>query len=429
MRSGTVHVIGAGLAGLSAATALAEAGRNVVLYEAAKAAGGRCRSYFNSTLGLEIDNGNHLLLSGNNSARAYLRRIGGTEALEGPDEAAFDFCDLRSGLRWRLRPNSGRLPWWILSSSRRVPGTRARDYLAPVALLRADPAATLGSVMPDRGLLWQRLWRPVLLAALNTEPEAAAAGPAAAILRETLGAGGLACRPLVATRGLSAAFVDPALGFLLEHGTERRFGSRLRSIEQEDGRVSRLVFAELTVELGPKDQVVLSVPPWVALELLPGITAPLAFRGILNAHFAVTPPPGQPLLLGLIGSISEWLFAYPNRLSVTVSAADRLFDVTRDEIAASIWAEVSKATGLPRDPMPPWQIVKEKRATFAATPAEEARRPGARTHLANLLLAGDWIANGLPATIEGAIRSGELAASMLQRNDGMAAAPMAKASS
>ncbi|TDR94479.1 hydroxysqualene dehydroxylase HpnE [Enterovirga rhinocerotis] len=424
MTGGRVHVVGAGIAGLSAATALAEAGRAVVLYEAAKAAGGRCRSYFDPALGLAIDNGNHLLLSGNRDAMAYLRRVGGRDALEGPDQAVFAFLDIPSGLRWQLRPNAGRLPWWVAFPSRRVPGTHLRDYLAPMHLLRADHTATVGSVMPDRGLLWQRLWRPVLLAALNTEPEDSAAGPAAAIIRDTLGAGGYACRPLIATHGLSTAFVDPALGYLLEHRAERRFGARLRAIESVDGRASRLVFTDESVELGAQDQVVLAVPPWVATELLPDISAPDEFRGILNAHFAIAPPAGQPRLLGLIGATAEWLFAYPDRLSVTISAADRLFDIPREEIAARIWAEVAQATGLPRDPMPPWQIVKEKRATFAALPSQETRRPGARTHLSNLVLAGDWVANGLPATIEGAIGSGALAASMLQHDNGMAAASM-----
>jgi len=64
-------------------------------------------------------------------------------------------------------------------------------------------------------------------------------------------------------------------------------------------------------------------------------------------------------------------------------------------------------------PLPPWQIIKEKRATFAATVAENARRPGTGTVYANMLLAGDWTATGLPATIEGAIRSGHRAAAMI----------------
>ncbi|MEG9528510.1 MAG: FAD-dependent oxidoreductase, partial [Hyphomicrobiales bacterium] len=196
---GTVHVVGAGLAGLSAAVALAESGAQVVLHEAAKQAGGRCRSYYDPALGLTIDNGNHLLLSGNADALDFLKTVGApADALVGPDAAEFDFADLKTGERWRLRPNAGRLPWWVMSPSRRVPGTRARDYLAPLGILRAasgkpdGAGGTIGAHMACEGDLYRRLWHPVLLAALNTEPRDSDVGLAARILRETLGAGGKA---------------------------------------------------------------------------------------------------------------------------------------------------------------------------------------------------------------------------------------------
>ena len=82
-----------------------------------------------------------------------------------------------------------------------------------------------------------------------------------------------------------------------------------------------------------------------------------------------------------------------------------------EELARLIWADVTRALGFSAD-MPAWQIVKEKRATFAATPAQDARRPGAPTRWRNLFLAGDWTQTGLPATIEGALRSGETAAAL-----------------
>ena len=135
-----VHVIGGGLAGLSAALALADAGRPVTLYEAGPACGGRCRSYDDRVLGTRLDNGNHLLLSGNAAAFAYLDRIGARDTMGGPAEPMFPFIDIPSGERWTVRPNAGRLPWWIFSANRRVPGTKATDYLlallAPALRLR-----------------------------------------------------------------------------------------------------------------------------------------------------------------------------------------------------------------------------------------------------------------------------------------------------
>lgn len=386
-------------------------------------AGGRCRSYHDATLGLTIDNGNHLLLSGNAAARDYARRIGASDALAGPEECVFDFLDLHDGARWRLRPNASRLPWWVLFADRRVPGTGPLDYLDAGKLLFARAGATIGETMRCEGVLWDKLWRPVLLSALNTEPADSSATLAGAVLRETLAAGGDACRPLVAHKGLGTAFVEPALQTLAAKGVVPRFGARLRELVFANERVAALRFGDEEVVLGPQDRVVFAAPAWAALETIPGLTAPDDHRAILNVHFKITPPPGQPLLLGLVGGLSEWLFAFEDRLSVTISGADRLMDAPREALAAQIWAEVATAAGLDcrsaasglASDLPPWQIVKEKRATFAATPAQDARRPGPVTDWGNLFLAGDWTATGLPATIEGTIRSGFRAADLAGR--------------
>ncbi|WP_156747683.1 FAD-dependent oxidoreductase, partial [Methylosinus sp. 3S-1] len=141
--TGTVHIVGAGLAGLACALRLAGDGRRVTLYEAARMAGGRCRSYHDPSLDLVIDNGNHLLLSGNHAALDYARRIGAAGELVGPKECVFDFLDTRTGERWRLRPNASRLPWWIFVADRRVPGSSPRDYLGALPLLRARSGATI----------------------------------------------------------------------------------------------------------------------------------------------------------------------------------------------------------------------------------------------------------------------------------------------
>ena len=164
--------------------------------------------------------------------------------------------------------------------------------------------------------------------------------------------------------------------------------------------------------LGAADKIILAVPPSAARDLVPGLQTPGAYRAIVNAHFKIAPPQDFPPLMGIVNGTIEWLFAFPSRLSVTISGADRLLDIAREELAERIWAEVAKVTQIEK-PLPTWQIIKEKRATFAATVEENERRPGAGTAYANLLLAGDWTATGLPATIEGAIRSGHRAAGMV----------------
>jgi hydroxysqualene dehydroxylase len=408
-----IHVIGAGLAGLAAALAVAEAGRPVSLYEAGPAAGGRCRSYFDRELGLTIDNGNHLLLSGNRDTFAYLDAIGGAGALAGPEQPAFPFLDLHGGARWVVRPNQGRLPWWVLSARRRVPGTRVWDYLRLLDLRAVADDRSVAEAVP-RGALYDRLVSPLAVAALNTPTEEGLARLFGGVLRETLMQGGAACLPRFPRAGLSAALIDPALARLGALGAEVRFSHRVAGLDVADGRVTALHLPEGALPLGAGDAVVLAVPPWVAVGLLPGLSVPDQFQAILNVHFRATAEPGAAGFVGLIGGTAEWVFVKDGHVSVTISAANRLVETQAEALAATVWPEVCAALDLPSGAkMPAWRVLKEKRATFAATAAQERLRPGPRVGLSNLALAGDWTATGLPATIEGAIRSGRRAAQVI----------------
>lgn len=404
------HVVGAGLAGLAAAVELTKAGFAVQLWEGGAQAGGRCRSYHDPQLDMVIDNGNHLVLSGNHAVRDYLATIGASDRLTGPARPVLDFHDLRDGAAWRIEPGNGPVPVWLFDKGRRVPGTRPGDYLALGKLIAARGGdRTIGATIRTKGALWDRLLEPFLVAALNTPAREGSAALAGAVIRETLAKGGRACRPLVATPTLAAAFVDPAIAWLRRHDATIRLGRRLKALEIVDGRVSALVFAGGREAVAPGEPVVLAVPAWVATGLIPGLSVPTEHNAIVNAHYRLTPPVGLRPIVGVIGGTAEWIFAFPDRLSVTISAADRFVETDREDLAHAIWHDVARVHGL-ADPMPRWQIVREKRATFAATPAQDALRPGVATRHDNLFLCGDWTKTGLPATIEAAIRSGGAAA-------------------
>jgi len=408
------HIIGAGVSGLSAAVRLANANYRVHVHEATQLAGGRCRSYFDTATNLTIDNGNHLLLSGNRHALAYARSIGTEAGLVGPKRAQFPFVDVMTGQRWQLDLGDGRLPLWVFDEARRVPDTGLRDYLALAPLVWAGTGKLVGDTIPCKGTLYDRLVQPLLLAALNVDPPEGSAGLAGAIVRETLLAGGQACRPLVARDGLSAVLVEPAIKLLQDKGASVQFGHELRELVKTGDNVGELKFGSDTIALGPDDVVVLAVPPRPAATLLPGLKTPSKFRAIVNAHFRFDPPRDAAPILGVVGGLVEWLFAFPQRLSVTISNSDRLVDLPRKELALAIWRDVCKAAGLQGDPeLPPWQIVRERRATFEATPEQNALRPGPVTSFKNLFLAGDWTDTGLPATIEGSVRSGDRAADLV----------------
>jgi hydroxysqualene dehydroxylase len=411
----TVHVVGAGLAGLAAAAQLCGDGRTVIVHEATAHAGGRCRSYFDQATGMMIDNGTHIVLSGNHAALAFLKTIGAQGKLRGPDAAEFQFVDLKTDERWQVRLNDGRIPWWIFNKHRRVPDTTAAEYLslAKLPLISAD--VPLETKIKCEGVLYERLLAPLLLAALNIAPPLGSSRLAAAVVRETLASGGKACRPLLAPEGIGAAFIEPAVAFLRDRGVKIHFQSELREMCFEEGEATVLNFADRSVTLRPCDCVVLAVPPQAAAKLVPGLEVPTAFRSILNAHFRIDAPSRFPSMLGVINGTVEWLFAFPGRMSATVSDASHLLDMPRPALAETIWNEIAQVTHLPPT-LPPWHIVRERRATFAATPSENARRPNVSTRWRNLFLAGDWTATGLPATIEGAIRSGNRAAQLIKRS-------------
>jgi squalene-associated FAD-dependent desaturase len=414
--AGVVHVIGAGLAGLSAALRSTAGGARVVIHEATAFAGGRCRSYRDAALGMTIDNGNHLLLSGNHAALGYLREIGAQQQLIGTKTAEFPFVDLASNERWTLRFNDGRVPFWVFDAQRRVPGTRPLDYVPLARLLWARPGKSVGEVIACDGPLYRRLVEPLLLAALNIDPPDGSAKLAGAVIRETLAMGGRACRPLIAREGLGPTLIEPALACLRQRGAIVRLEHQLRAIRFAEERVEALDFGSEAVVLAADDAVILAVPPYAAASLMRDLEVQTEFRAIVNAHFAIDPPVTQPPIVGVLNGTAQWIFAFPGRVSVTISAGDRHIDTARDVLAKTIWSEIASVTGLPAllpNGLPPWQIVRERRATFAATPAQDARRPAAQTRWRNLALAGDWTDTGLPATIEGAIRSGNRAAELL----------------
>jgi hydroxysqualene dehydroxylase len=295
-----------------------------------------------------------------------------------------------------------------------VPGTRVLDYLPLARLLFAPAGKTVGEVIACQGVLYRRLVEPLILAALNIDAPQGSARLAGAIIRETLAAGGRACRPLIAREGLGTTLIEPALSYLERHGAIVRMEHQLRAMRFANEAVMGLDFGGDSIAVNANDAVVLAVPPYAAAPLVDGLEVPTEFRAIVNAHFRIDPPPEAPPILGVVNGTVEWIFAFPGRLSVTISAGDRLIDSPREELAKTIWNEVASITGLPAA-LPPWQIVRERRATFAATPAQDAKRPSAKTQWRNLVLAGDWTQTGLPATIEGAIRSGNRAADIIAK--------------
>ncbi|MCG8443258.1 MAG: hydroxysqualene dehydroxylase HpnE [Caulobacterales bacterium] len=412
MTAPAVHVIGAGVAGLAAAARLAAAGLTVRVYESAPRAGGRCRSYHDPVLDRLIDNGNHLVLSGNRSIAAYAEEIGAVAPFDGADRAAaFPFVDLATGERWTVRPNAGPIPWWALAPARRPPRTSLADLASGFGLPFAGSDRTVADLVGGEGVFFERFWEPLTVAALNTPPARGQARLLWVVLAETFLRGEAHCRPLIAREGLGPALIDPALARLAELGAQVALNARARALSFEDGRVAAIDMGDERVAVGPRDQVVLAVSPARAKDLAP-VSVPGDGEPIVNLHYRLAGPPAPetPAFIGLLSATAHWAFLRGDVASVTISSGVAEAEEDREALSARVWEEIRVALRLADAAPAAARVVTEKRATFDQSPASVARRPKTETEWANLVLAGDWVDTGLPATLESAARSGHMAA-------------------
>lgn len=418
-----VHIIGAGLSGLSAAARLAGRGVPTTVYDAAGHAGGRCRSFYDKTLDRVIDNGNHLIMSANQHALAFLQRIGSKDPLVGPRTARYPFVDVKSGARWTIELNDGLIPFWVFNKKRRVPGSWLGDYVAAARIILAKDHQTVADVVDRRNILYANFWEPLTLAVLNTTPDRGQAKLLWSVIRETFLLGGEFSRPLVARAGLGPAFIDPAVSYITSKRGEMRLNARLRGFEMgNDGRVARLDFPEGPVEIGPGDEVILAVTPSRVKQLLPELDPPDDDASILNVHYRLgRPVPTERLLgapfIGMVSSDAQWVFVRDDVISITVSASHAIGmdDVPNDEAVRKIWRETQIGLGIGAAPYEAVRVIRERRATPDQSPAAVKKRLKAETRIGNLTLAGDHTDTGVPATIEGSIRSGDRAAEIVLR--------------
>jgi len=392
-------------------------GYKVGVFEATNHAGGRCRSYKDKILNRTINNGNHLILSGNLGVKKFLSNLDIADNFQTMDPVLFNFYDIIKNERWSLQPSSGRIPWWILNPSRRIPGTSLGDYLSLLKFKYAKDKTIAALVNPSRPI-FERLWQPLSQAVLNTDAHEGSAALIWTMLSKTLLKGSDASRPMLTRAGLSASLIDPAISFLTANKSDIQFSMKLQSVSKNTNKLKTINFNKRAITLKTNDAVIFALPPNIISSLIPDIITPKDTNAIVNVHFRLDERPTLPNdapFIGIIGGVAQWLFKHDDVYSVTVSAADKFSNKSNEEIAKIIWKEVAKVIDNNREKLPLFRIIREKRATFAQTPEEIKRRPDSRTNWKNLYLAGDWTNTGLPATIESAIVSGQKVAEILDK--------------
>ena len=435
MRS--VAVVGGGLAGITAALRVADAGERVTLFEARARLGGLTHSFRRD--GLWIDNGQHVFLRCCTAYRALLERLGVGDLVE--LQPRLDVPVRSEALRGtaRLRRTNLPAPLHLGAAVARYrwlsPAARLRLARAVLALGRVDRAApatdelSFGAWLRAHGQGQRAIdtvWDLIGVATLNAPAQRASLALAATVfqvgLLETADAAdiGRARVPLQQLHG------DAALRALVEAGADVR--PRTRVTELSPGRVGGW-----RVDGEEYDDVVLAVPPASAASLLPadavdlppGWAAALGSSPIINLHLVLDRPVlDEPFVAAVDGPL-QWVFDRTTAsgleagqyLAVSLSAADDL--VGRSVADLRAWAMPHLERLLPdlrHAELKDFFVTREPHATFAPAPGSRRHRPPSTTRLPGLHLAGAWTATGWPATMEGAVLSGEAAAASVARS-------------
>ncbi len=440
-----VVVIGAGFAGLSAAAKLANEGARVLVVEARSRLGGRATAFQDRETGELVDNGQHVLLGCYTDTFGFLRTIGAEGNVRLQPQLAVTMID-PNGQQTRLSCPSlppplhlaaGVFDWDALSWRDRLsllgmvrPLRIARQELHGGSARAASPDETVENFLIRAGQtsrIREMLWEPLALAALNQQPSKAAAPPFVRVLAEMFGSDPRAAAIALPTRPLHLTYAEPARAFIEAHRGTVMTGESVRVTVNGDGSVGVVGSAETW-----SPQVVVSAVPWFALRDLfaavpPGIASivsaaeRMASSPIVTVNLwfdRVVMPGGEPFI-GLPGRTMQWVFdkravfgEQSSHLALVSSGADAVVAERNDVLIGVAHNELLDALPIVRSArLVRATVIREPRASFSLAPGQPTR-PSTETGVRRLLLAGDWIDTGLPATIESAVRSGHRAAEL-----------------
>ncbi|MDX2167525.1 MAG: hydroxysqualene dehydroxylase HpnE [Deltaproteobacteria bacterium] len=439
-----VVVIGGGFAGLAAGVALAARGLAPLVLEARPHLGGRARSFLDAESGERVDNGQHAMMGCYAHTLAFLERIGASAKLVRQRNLRVAMAHREHGdgviagapLPSPLHMAAGVLGYRLLSRRERLDALRAGLHILR-RYRRRDPGLAHTTVAALLAALGQSdnaqacFWNPVAVATLNETPARAAALPFAAVLARAFFGKRRDAQFVLPASDLTELYTDDAQRFIEARGGQVRTRAAVAELDVRDERVSalrmrdgsRLAVAACIVALPPRALAVLLPESLRATEPL-GRLDDFATSPIVSVHLWLDRAVLAHPFLGCIGTHTQWFFNRSalvsatadggQRLSAVISAGHEIVEWPSETIAATVIEDLRTLLPAARGATVTRSVVvKEKQATISTTPEAERRRPPAETAVANLWLAGDWTATGLPPTIESAVLSGHRAADLL----------------
>jgi hydroxysqualene dehydroxylase len=433
-RSLDAIIIGGGCAGFAAATALVESGARVLVLEARPGLGGRATAFTDPATGERVDNGQHILMGCYVETLAFLDRIGAADRVSWQSGLKLSMIDRRghqSVLALPALPSplhflAGVLAWDALSWGERLSVLRIGATISPAkAGHHAKTKVTVRAWLEQNGQaprLCELFWEPLALAALNQSIDQAEASHFIRVLERVFGPDPAAAALVLPAVPLDELYAEPARAWLGDRGGEVRVNAPAKLVV--DGQRIRGVRVRDEVIEAP---LVISTVPWHAFHALfdripPGLeqtvenATALASLPIVTVNLWFDAAVMQEPLVGLPGRNFQWIFdrraivgGDASHLSLVSSGAETIVAQTNEQLTTIALSEVRDALPAARSARLLKSLaVREKRSTFSLAP-DAPPRPGTRTSVDGLLLAGDWIDTGLPATIESAVMSGHQA--------------------
>jgi squalene-associated FAD-dependent desaturase len=434
-----VLVVGGGFAGLACATRLADEGLAVTLLEGRGTLGGRAQSFVHAATGDELDTGQHVFMGCYHETFRYLERIGARQLVRVQPSLEVALVT-KEGRRATLAAPPLPAPLHLAVALLRHGMLSLREKLLCLRVIgdararwddEALDALTVARWLESLGQsrnACEALWDPLCLATLNTSPVDAPASLLAVVIVKGLLGRGQASSLALSTVSLSRLHAEPALAHLERRGARVLLNEPVSALVHEGGRCVGAMRRDGSVERA--DCVVSAVPGPMLHRLLPEDTradAPFATLPVLgrspivSLHLWLDRPVLDVPFVGFVGTRLHWAFdrarvwGSPAKgghlVSLVVSGAEEFAAMEKEQVLAICWAEMQAALPSAREArILDWAVVKEKEATFLVRPGQARLRFGPTTPVEGLLVAGDWTATGLPATIEGACASGHAAA-------------------
>ena len=395
------------MAGLSTAVNAIKKNINCEVYESSKIAGGRCRSFFDKKINLEIDNGNHLVFSANKNLLDFCKSIGSLNTFK-IVKKNLKFFDILGSNTWEYNFNKNVLNDVFFKCP--IPETVFFDYLSFFKFLFVKKSTTVNELVGG-SKIYKTFWEPFTLAVMNTSPKYASAKVLSKVLKETLFKGKKNCLIYQPNENWGKSLIEPAGEFLKKNKVKINYNETLKKINTNKGEIEELIFTKKKVKIKTGEKVVFAIPPSNIVRLFPNFLLPCDYNTILNIHYKISSK-NQRLfkneIIGFVNTIAQWVFVKKDCVSITVSDANKFNNLDSNEITNEVWKEVCAFLGEKIQYLSS-QIIKEKKATYIQSPKNNNLIQQFNDTKTSNIFAGDWTQNGLPCTIEASILSGKKA--------------------